>query len=187
MFTRDSSSSSRSTHSSLSLFPLLPSQSALVEGQGQADSSIKVYHLHSPFTPPESNGTELPGKFAPVAQILPAYNFWGKKRDPSSPLPLHQCSPAQVVPLARASIPAKARWSLWAMTQLWGVLPAWRHAPPASSRSWPMLPTRQGRMPGWCAYSSSAAGEKAARAVGCSRPFWHLHGKISVWPFGRQI
>lgn len=31
-----------------------------VEGQGQADSSVKVYHLHSPFTPPESNGTELP-------------------------------------------------------------------------------------------------------------------------------
>lgn len=72
----------------------------------------------------------------------------------------HQCSPARVETSMRALTLATARGSLWATTRLWGRLPAWRHAPPASSRSWPTSPTRQGRTPGWCVYSSSAAGKK---------------------------
>lgn len=38
----------------------LSSHSAPVEGQG--DNGVKVYHLHSPFTPPETSNTLTPGK-----------------------------------------------------------------------------------------------------------------------------
>lgn len=84
---------------------------------------------------------------------------WRRKNSPCLPV---KCSPAEVGTWTRAWTAATARGSSWATTRPWGRLPAWPRAPPASSRSWPTSPTRPGRTPGSCVYSSSAAGEWAA-------------------------
>ena len=127
-------------------------------------SDVKVYHLHSPFDPHDTRPTAssatpgtltpdvtLPGNLVRNLSQRTLFTFLSS----FSP---HQCTPVEEVGQV-VWILQRAKGRLWAMTRHWGLLLAWQPALPASSRSWPTSPTKQGRMPGWCAYSSSAAGE----------------------------
>lgn len=149
------------------LFPLALLQ---LKVRGIMESRFTTSTAHSPFwkLPTLSHQVNLtPDVSSPLSpRLLILFIIL------SPSLSLHQCTPAEEATWVQVLIPVITKGSLWAMTQRWEVLPAWRHVHPASSRSWPTSPTKQGRTPGWCAYSSSAAGECVAQGA-CHSLAWN--------------